>query len=604
MFQSYDPPSESYVHGDRLVALGAELNRRGLDGFIALHTDTHQNEYVAPSEERLAWLTGFTGSAGAAVVLPDQAAIFVDGRYTIQVRDQVDAKLFEPLHLIETPPYTWIQLKAKKGMRIGYDAMLHTVNGVKKLKSACEKVGAELVPVDGNPIDTVWTDRPEPPLEPVVLHPMSSAGQGAKDKIERLKAELREGGCDAAVILQPDSIAWLFNIRGHDLPHLPVALAFAIVRADAKPLLFIDHRKMSNTVADALGQLAEVGEPDGFLSALDGFSGKTVLVDPDMSGDATVQRLEANGAKVRLGDNPVMLPKAVKNAVEIEGSRAAHRRDAVAFARFLLWFEKTAPSGGLNEISVSEALEGFRAETGKLKDISFDTISGTGPNAAICHYRVTTASSLPLEMNNLYLVDSGAQYEDGTTDITRTMAVGEPSEEMRQQFTLVLKGHIGISTARFPAGTSGAQLDALARIPLWKAGLDFDHGTGHGVGAYLSVHEGPQRIAKTGKTPLEPGMIISNEPGYYKDGAWGIRIENLELVTEATPIEGGERPMLGFETLTLVPIDRRLIVTSILNADERDWVDAYHARVRKEIGSLLDAETRAWLEAATEPLQD
>ena len=604
MFQTYDPPSESGARSDRLVALRAELTRRGLDGFIVPRTDTHQNEYVAPSEERLAWLTGFTGSAGAAVVFKDKAAIFVDGRYTLQVRAQVDAALFEPLHLIETPPATWIRLVAKKGMRIGYDAMLHTVNGAKRLKDACEKAGAELVPVEGNPIDTVWTDRPEPPLEAVVLHPLSSAGVSAADKIERLKVELREAGLDAAVIAQPDSIAWTFNIRGHDLPHLPVALAFTILRADAAPQLFIDRRKLSNTVADALGRLAEVAEPDAFLPALDGLSGRTVLVDPDMSAEAITRRLEAAGATVSFGSDPVLLPKAIKNEAEIEGARAAHRRDGAAFARFLVWFEENAPKGGLDEVSVAKKLEGFRAETGKLKDISFDTISGAGPNAAICHYRVTTATSLPIERDSIYLCDSGAQYEDGTTDITRTMVVGTPDDEMRRQFTLVLQGHIGISTARFPAGTSGAQLDALARIPLWKAGLDFDHGTGHGVGSYLSVHEGPQRIAKTGTTPFQPGMIVSNEPGVYNAGKWGIRIENLELVRPAERIEGGDRPMLGFETLTLVPIDRRLIVTAMLSAAERAWVDAYHARVLAEIGPLVDDKTRDWLEKATAPLED
>ncbi|WP_321339228.1 aminopeptidase P family protein [Breoghania sp.] len=603
MFQTYDPPSESGARGDRLAALRAELTRRGLDGFIVPRTDTHQNEYVAPCEERLAWLTGFTGSAGAAVVLQDKAAIFVDGRYTLQVRNQVDTQAFKPLHLIESPPSTWIAAAAKAGMRIGYDAMLHTVNGVKTLKTACEKAGVELVAVDGNPVDAVWADRPEPPLAPVVLHPLDFAGEAASAKIARLQAELREADTDAAVIAQLDSIAWLFNIRGGDIARIPVTLAFAILRADAAPQLFIDGRKLSGDVAGALGRLAEIAEPDGFMPALDAFSGKCVLVDPDWGAQAIADRLEAAGAKLRYGSDPVLLPKALKNTAEIEGARAAHRRDGAAYARFLKWFTEEAPKGGLDEISASKAVESFRAETGKLKDISFDTISGSGPNGAIVHYRVTTGTCRPIEMNNLYLCDSGAQYEDGTTDVTRTFAVGEPSAAMKHEFTLVLKGHIGISSARFPHGTSGAQLDTLARIPLWKGGLDFDHGTGHGVGSYLSVHEGPQRIAKTNKVPLQPGMIVSNEPGTYRTGKWGIRIENLELVSPATEIDGGERPMMSLETLTLIPIDRKLIEVGDLTAEERAWVDAYHARVLEEIGPLVDEETRVWLEGATAPLE-
>ncbi|NBN63389.1 aminopeptidase P family protein [Pannonibacter tanglangensis] len=604
MFQTFDTPTDPSVGKPRLAALKAELARRGLDGFLIPRADAHQGEYVPPCDCRLQWLTGFGGSAGVAAVLGERAAIFIDGRYTLQVRDQVDCELFEPHHLIEAPPTDWLQAHLKPGMKLGFDPMLHTLNGTRRLRQVCAAAGAELVAVADNPVDAVWADRPAAPLGAVSLQPMDKAGEEARDKITRIAAAVGRTGADAVVITQPDSIAWLFNIRGSDVMHTPIPLSFAVLTAAGSAQLFIDGRKLSNTVRDTLAMLTDIAEPAAFLPALEalGAAGKAVLVDPDLAGEAIATRILAAGGKLVEGPDPILLPKAIKNRVEIAGARAAHLRDAVAFARFLCWFDATAPGGELDEIAAAEALERFRVETGALRDISFDTISGAGPNGAICHYRVNRESNLPIPVGRPYLIDSGGQYEDGTTDITRTLAVGEMTADMKRHFTLVLKGHISIATARFPVGTTGAQLDTLARIALWKAGLDYDHGTGHGVGSFLSVHEGPQRIAKTGAQPLRPGMILSNEPGYYPAGQYGIRIENLELVTEAAEIPGGERPMLGFETLTLAPIDRRLVEPALLTAEERDWLNRYHARVNEEVGPHLDARTRIWLEAATKPV--
>jgi len=604
MFQSFDTVIDPSVGSARCAALRQELTSRGLDGFLVPRGDAHQGEYVPPSEARLEWLTGFAGSAGVAVVLADRAAIFVDGRYTIQVREQVDTAVFEPLHLIEMPPATWLGGVLEPGNRLGYDPMLHTVAGARRLRAACEAVGAELVAVADNPVDAVWTDRPAPPVEPVVLQDAALAGETAQAKIARMQVAVSEAGADALVLTQPDCIAWLFNIRGADVPHTPVPLCFALLPAKGRPRLFIAAAKLSNAVRDALDALTDIEQPDGLVPALAalGADGTRVMLDANWAGDALATAVTGAGGRVIERDDPITRAKAVKTAAEIAGARAAHLRDGAAYARFLAWFETAAAAGDLDEITVAETLERFRAETGELKEISFDTISAAGPNAAIPHYRVDRASNRQIPPDSLYLIDSGAQYADGTTDITRTMAVGDVAAEMKRHFTLVLKGHIAIATARFPVGTSGAQIDALARIALWKAGLDFDHGTGHGVGAYLSVHEGPQRIAKSGHVALEPGMIVSNEPGFYKAGSHGIRIENLELVTPPAGIEGGEREMLGFEALTLAPIDRRLVVADLLDADERDWLDRYHARVLREIGPLVDPQTRAWLEGATAPL--
>jgi Xaa-Pro aminopeptidase len=604
MFQSFDNVIDPTVGSARCAALRQELARNGLDGFLIPRGDAHQGEYVPPSDARLEWLTGFAGSAGMAVVLAERAAIFVDGRYTIQVREQVDTGVFAPMHLIETPPSEWLAGQLIAGQKLGYDPMLHTINGARRLAEACASAGAELVAVASNPVDAVWVDRPSPPLGQVAVHPETLAGEAATAKIGRMAMAVAKARADALVLTQPDSIAWLFNIRGSDVSHTPLPLSFAILPAEGRPQVFIDDRKLTNVSRDHLAELAEIEAPASLLPALEklGHSGAAVMLDPDWAGAALADAVSQAGGKVVHGADPITRAKAVKNASEIAGARAAHLRDGAAFARFLAWFDTAVAAGPLDEIGVAERLEAFRSETGKLKEISFDSISAAGPNAAICHYRVDRRSNLIIPADSLFLIDSGGQYEDGTTDITRTLAVGNVPDEGRRHFTLVLKGHIAIATARFPVGTSGAQLDALARIALWKAGLDFDHGTGHGVGSYLSVHEGPQRIAQTGHAALEPGMIVSNEPGYYRDGGYGIRIENLELVTPAAMVEGGERPMLGFEALTLAPIDRRLVVVEMLSAEERAWLNAYHARVLREIGPLVDEETRAWLERATAPL--
>jgi len=601
-------------HRQRLAWLRAELSREGLTGFIVPHADEHQSEYLPPSAERLAWLTGFTGSAGVAIVLSDMAAIFVDGRYTLQVRSEVDTALFTPQHLIETPPSKWLREHARPGDRIGYDPWLMTVADVRRLAEACREAEAEFVSVGGaqeNPIDEVWADRPEPPRGPVSLHPAELAGEEAASRIVRLQEALKEKRVDASVLAQADSIAWSFNIRGSDIPHNPVALAWAIVPAAAKPVLFIDSRKLSNAVRAILADLAEIREPGEMTRALSalGEAKRTVLLDARTTPAAIAAAVEESGGTVVEGADPAALPRARKNETEIAGARRAHVRDGAAMIRFLAWLDAHAEAGQLDEIAAAARLAAFRAETAKadgaeLIDLSFDTISGAGPNGAIVHYRVSPATSRRLEPGSLYLVDSGAQYRDGTTDITRTVPIGAPSQEMRDRFTRVLKGMIAIATLRFPAGTNGVQIDAFARRALWEAGLDYDHGTGHGVGSFLSVHEGPASISKRGEVPLEPGMILSDEPGYYRTGAYGIRIENLVLVTPPAPIAGGDREMLGFETLTHCPIDRRLIAVDLLTTAEIAWIDAYHASIPGAVGRLLNDDERAWLAEKTAPLAD
>jgi Xaa-Pro aminopeptidase len=603
-FQSFDDPPEAAASAPRLHALRTDLARRGLTGVIVPRADRHQNEYVPACEERLAWLTGFTGSAGAAVVLMERAALFVDGRYTLQAREQVDTALFEIVHLVEMPPHEWLAQNLKDGDRLGYDPWLHTVESAERLAKACAGAGATLVAVEPDLIDALWHDRPAPPLGPVVLHDLRYAGEAAATKLARIRPEIGRLKADALVVSDAHAVAWTFNIRGSDVAHTPLPLAFAIVPREGRPALYVDGRKLSNAVRDQLEALAYVREPAAFacdLTAL-GKAGKTVRLDQATAADALARLITGGGGKVTRGPDPVAAMKAVKNSVEIAGARAAHVRDGAAVVRFLAWFDREAPRGTLTEIAAVEALESFRRETGLLKDVSFPTIAGAGADGAVVHYRVTRRSNRLITPGELFLVDSGAQYEDGTTDITRTVAVGAPTEEMRRNFTLVLKGHIAIARAIFPEGTSGAQLDSFARQFLWAAGLDFDHGTGHGVGSYLSVHEGPARISKLGSATLKPGMILSNEPGYYKAGAYGIRIENLVLVYEAPAVPGAEKPLHAFETLTLAPIDRRLIIEDQLTADETRWLDAYHARVAATLSPLVDESTRAWLAHATRPL--
>ena len=603
-FQSFDDPQPAAT-GSRVAALRADLARRGFAGFIVPRTDRHQNEYVAPSEERLAWLTGFTGSAGAAVVLEDRAVLFTDGRYTLQARDQVDASIFTIVHISDTTPEKWLEANLPPGAKVGYDPWLHTVDSAERLAKACANAGASLAPIEPNPIDALWTDRPAPPFGQVALHDLRFAGEYANAKIARVRTEIANLRADALVISDPHAVAWTFNIRGSDVAHTPLPLAFAIVPQEGRPSLYVDGGKLSNTVRHKIEELAEVREPADFirdLAAL-GEAHKTVRLDQATGSDKLSRLVAGAGGKVTRGPDPIALMKAIKNPVEIEGAHEAHRRDGAAMARFLAWFEREAPGGKLTEIEAVEALETFRRETGLLKDVSFPTIAGAGPDGAIVHYRVTRAPHRAINPGELFLIDSGGQYQDGTTDITRTVAVGEPSAEMRERFTRVLKGHIAIARAIFPDGTTGAQIDPFARQHLWEAGLDFDHGTGHGVGSYLSVHEGPARISKLGTVALKRGMILSNEPGYYKAGHYGIRIENLVLVVEAPAAPGGEKPLNTFETLTMVPIDQQLIEPSMLTAEEASWIEIYHAKVAEALFPMVDAETRPWLDLATRPLR-
>ncbi len=600
-FQTFGDSTDRSHSAARVAALRAEFKRRGLDGFVVPRADRQQNEYLPASEERLAWLTGFTGSAGAAIVLAERAALFVDGRYTVQAAAQIDAKLFSIEHLVDSPPEQWLERNLKSGARLGYDPWLHTSESAEKLRKACATAGAELAAVAGNPIDALWSDRPAPPAGPVTLRDIKLAGESAADKLKRIQSELKTLRADALVVSDPQNVAWAFNIRGSDIAHTPLALAFAAIPQEGKPALYLDAAKLDGKTRPALEEIAAVRAPDELARDLAQYKGKTVRLDQASAPDALTRQVAASGSKPVRGPDPIALMKAVKNHAEIVGSRAAHQREGVAVGRFLAWLAREAPSGSVTEIDAVEALESFRRDTGLLKDISFPTIAGSGPNGAIVHYRVNRASNRTIGKSELFLIDSGAQYEDGTTDITRTVIIGAPTDEMRDRFTRVLKGHIAIATAVFPENTSGAQLDPLARTALWQAGLDFDHGTGHGVGSYLSVHEGPARISKLGTVALRRGMILSNEPGYYKTAAYGIRIENLLLVIAAPEPVGAEKPLNAFETLTLAPIERRLIDTRLLTAKERNWVDSYHGRVQEVLGPLLDPTTRAWLDSATRP---
>jgi Xaa-Pro aminopeptidase len=602
-FQSFDDRSDRAVTAPRVAALRAELKVRGLDGFVVPRTDRFQNEYVPPSDERLAWLTGFTGSAGLAIVLAERAVLFVDGRYQVQVREEVDGEIFAIEHLVDNPPPAWIKANLPAGAQLGYAPWLHTVDGAERLAKACSEARTTLLAVEDNPIDVIWTDRPEPPLGAVVAHELRYAGEESSSKIARIQAEMAGNAAETLMVSDPHAVSWLFNIRGSDVPHTPVVLAFATVPKEGRPTIFVDLRKVGNEIRSRLEEIADVRPNAAFerdLAAL-GREHRAVWLDPATCPEAIARLIVDNGGSLVRGSDPIAPMKSVKNRIELDGARAAQLRDGAAVTRFLAWFDRQAPRGELTEIDAVEALESFRRDTGLLKDISFPTISGAGPDGAIVHYRVTRKSNRRIASNELFLLDSGGQYEDGTTDITRTVAVGIPTAEMRRNFTLVLKGHIAIARAVFPDGTTGAQLDSFARQYLWRAGLDFDHGTGHGVGSYLSVHEGPARISKLGNVALKRGMILSNEPGYYRVGAYGIRIENLVLVTEAAPVPSAEKPLNGFETLTLVPIDTRLIEPAMLTADERTWFDAYQARVREALAPILDTTTRAWLLAATIP---
>jgi Xaa-Pro aminopeptidase len=609
MFQSFETTSSPAAGPARVLALRARFDDLGIDGFLVPRADEFQGEYVPACAERLSWLTGFTGSAGMALILRSQAIVFVDGRYTTQLVQQVDAGTFTPGDLVGEPPHSWIAAHAPKGLRLGIDPWLHAGAEVKRLTTALAARGGSLVILDHNPLDAIWLDRPAEPMGAVAVQQDMHAGKPAAEKIAAIAADLTEKGARAVLIADPSSIAWIFNIRGADVPHTPHPLARAIILDDGKAELFIAEKKVGGEAARHLGALAARFEPLELSARLahHAAGGAKILIDADATAIALAKVIEDAGGVVVEATDPARLPRAVKNAVELRGSAEAHVQDGAAMVAFLHWLDGQQP-GTVSEIKAVHALEGFRARVGEslqnpLKDISFDTISGAGEHGAIMHYRVTTETDRVLEPGELFLIDSGAQYINGTTDITRTVAIGAVPEEQKKFFTLVLKGMIAISLARFPKGSRGCDLDPLARIALWKAGADFAHGTGHGVGSYLSVHEGPQRIARLSTQELLPGMILSNEPGYYRPGSFGIRIENLIFVADLQPIEGGDLPMMGFETLTWCPIDRRLVVKALLTEEEHQWLDAYHATVREKLSPLIsDADVLAWLEQATQPL--
>ncbi|KAF2991066.1 aminopeptidase P family protein [Methylocystis sp. MJC1] len=599
-FQSFADASSSHDSATRIAALREELARQNLDGFLVPRADAHQNEYVPKSAERLAWLTGFTGSAGFAVVLAQEAAIFVDGRYVIQVRQEIDGKIITPVDISETAPSQWLAEHARESARIGYDPWVHTSGQIERFAKAVEGKKIALVPLDANPIDALWADRPSEPVGPVAIHPARCAGETAASKIKKLREALK--GADAALMSDPHAICWAFNIRGADVAHTPIVLAFALLPKEGAPALYVDDAKLDAKTRAALEKFLALRAPSELISDLTeaGKCGETVMFDAATAPVKLVETLRAAGGKPRVTDDPAALPKAIKNKAELAGAREAHIRDGAALTRFLAWFAEAAPKGALTEITAAEAAETFRRESGDLRDISFPTISAFGEHAAIPHYRVTEKSNLKIG-KGVYLIDSGAQYIDGTTDVTRTVVVGRASKQLKDHFTRVLKGHIAIARAVFPKGVTGAQLDAFARRYLWEAGLDFDHGVGHGVGSYLSVHEGPQRISKMGATPLQPGMILSNEPGYYRAGEYGIRLENL-IIVEKREIAGAEREMYGFESITLAPFDLNCIEPKLMNVEESAWLNAYHAYVRKTLSPLLDAKTRRWLREATQAI--
>ncbi|MCA3511605.1 MAG: aminopeptidase P family protein [Rhodobacter sp.] len=600
MFQTFETTSNPAAGAARLAMLRAELARRGLDGFLIPRADAYQGEYVAPRDERLQWLTGFTGSAGFCVVLPDVAGVFIDGRYRTQVKSQVDLARFTPVNWPETWPGDWIAGHLDRGT-IGFDPWLHSEDEIARLKETAGS-GITLLPVDGNPVDAIWQDQPGPPQGRAFAHPVALAGESGAAKRARLAAVLRAEGQHAAVLTLPDSLCWLLNIRGADVPRNPVLHGYGILHDDARVSLFADPAKFDAATRAHLGPEVALAPPDAFPAALDALTGP-VRLDRSFAPVALRQRLEAAGIAIVWGDDPCRLPKACKTEAEIAATRGAHLRDGAAMVEFLCWLDTEAPKARLTEIDVVRALEGFRRATNALHDISFDTICGAGPHGAVIHYRVTEGTNRRLGRDELLLVDSGGQYVDGTTDITRTIALGDPGDQARMAFTRVLQGMIAISRARFPRGLAGRDLDPLARAALWLAGQDYDHGTGHGVGAFLSVHEGPQRISRLSEVPLEPGMILSNEPGYYREGQFGIRIENLIVVQAAPDLPGGDdRRQYCFETLTFVPIDRRLIDVAMLSPGERTWLNAYHAETLAKLSPRLSAGARAWLEQAAAPL--
>lgn len=602
MFQTFEVTAEPQLGATRLKALRAAFTGAGFDGFIVPRADLHQGEYVAPCDARLQWLTGFTGSAGFCVVLPEVAGVFVDGRYRTQVKAQVDLAAFTPVNWPEVKAGDWILAQGLQGARIAYDPWLHTAREIAEISERLAGSGITLL-ASPNLIDGIWADRPAPPCGVVAIQPLDYAGEAAADKRARLAAELTKEGQAAAVLTLPDSLSWLLNIRGSDVARNPVVHCLGLLMADGTLDLFIDPAKLSDAVCAHLGADVRLHSPEGFSAALDRLTGP-VRVDRATAPISVSQILEAAGIPVAWGADPCILPKALKNTAEVAGIEAAHLRDGAAMVEFLAWLDRETPKGEMTEIAATRALEGFRRATNLLKEISFETICGSGPNGAIMHYRVSEATDRPFQQGEIVVIDSGGQYVDGTTDITRTVAVGAPGAEQRDCFTRVLQGMIAISRLRWPKGIGGNHLDAIARYPLWLAHQDYNHGTGHGVGAYLSVHEGPAGLSRRSDAPIEAGMILSNEPGYYREGAFGIRIENLILAEKAEVLAGGdaEREMLRFRTLTFVPIDRRLIAAGMLTRAEVDWLNDYHAEVLAKIGPRVSDDALNWLKGACAPL--
>jgi Xaa-Pro aminopeptidase len=594
------------VSAERLTALRAAMAQAGVDGYLIPHGDEHQGEFIAPYAERIAWLTGFTGSAGTAIVLTDRAAVFVDGRYTLQVRDQVDGTLYEYRHLIDEPPPAWLVEHLSEDAKLGFDPKLHTPAGLARIEEACTKAGAQLVPVESNLVDRVWTNHPSRPSAPAIVYPEKFAGRSSAEKRNLIAKVLKDQSLDAYLFSALDSIAWLFNIRGADVEFTPLVYSYALLFAkDARAILFVDPAKIPSEVRDHLGpdvMLAPYDDVAGSLAKLE--AGVTAIgVDRDTGSRWIVDRISDAKRKAVVVADPVTAIKARKHPAELQGVREAHIRDGAALSRFLAWISREGPKGTLDEVAAADRLAAFRRESNSFRGPSFATICGAGGNGAIVHYRANPKSAAKIKADMVLLVDSGGQYLDGTTDVTRTIAIGAATPEQKHRFTLVLKGHIALGMARFVKGTTGSQLDALARHALWQEGLDYDHGTGHGVGTFLGVHEGPQRISKMGNTvALEPGMVISNEPGYYKTGEYGIRIENLVAVREAPAVAGAEKPLLEFETITLAPIDLNMVEPSLLTGPEKAWLNGYHATVRKTLTPLVDADTKAWLDQATRAL--
>lgn len=604
MIQTSTSPVEISAHADRLQELRLQLRKHDLDGYLVPMADAFQSEYVAHSERRIKFITGFSGTAGFVIVMMDKAAFFTDGRYTIQAEDQIDPRLFEVFTLSSKTPHEWLCENLCTQTKIGFDPRLHTGDQIKKLELIALKRGASLIPVEQNLIDAIWSDRPQAAPTPVTTHDTTYAGKASALKRQEIGEALHKEGLNAALLTDPASIAWLLNVRGGDIPYSPLPLSTAILRADGTVEWFIESGKVTSVIDRALGPEITRYTPEEFPAAARrlGEARCKILVDSAEASFHTISLLNQCGAHVVYGDNPCLLPKARKNPTEIDGMRAAHRRDGAALVKLLAWLDDNAPKGNVTENDIDKKLSEFRASGSLYRGPSFATIVGSGPNGAIVHYRVKETTNRLLDQNSFLLLDSGAQYLDGTTDVTRTIPLGEITAEMRDRYTRVLKGHIALANARFPEGTTGADLDVLARQYLWNIGLDYAHGTGHGVGSYLCVHEGPQNISRRGSTALQIGMVLSNEPGYYKARHYGIRLENLQHVIELFEISSPERKMLGFEPLTLVPFDRRAIDTALLSQEEKNWINAYHARVHKALRPQLDEATGLWLANATKTL--